>query len=103
MILLILLYLMIGAVVCGANYFVMQDKEGQRYFDELNCTLGSIIIGIFWPICIGVVAPECISTFKSTSNRGLRLTLNRTFMVEWCNREHAPRKRWSYRFKSCKT
>ena len=56
MILLILLYLMIGAVVCGANYFVMQDKEGQRYFDELNCTLGSIIIGIFWPFCIGVVA-----------------------------------------------
>lgn len=55
--LLILMYLIIGAVVCGANYFVMQDKEGQRYFDdELNCTLGSIIIGIFWPFCIGVVA-----------------------------------------------
>ena len=54
---LLLMYLIIGAVVCGANYFVMQQgKEDQQYFDELNCTLGSIIIGIFWPFCIGVVA-----------------------------------------------
>lgn len=52
----LLMYLVIGAVVCGANYFVMQDKEGKWDFDELNCTLGSIIIGIFWPFCIGVVA-----------------------------------------------
>ena len=51
-----LLYLIIGSVVCGANYFVMQDKEGKWDFDEFNCTLGSIIIGIFWPFCIGVVA-----------------------------------------------
>ena len=56
MILLILMYLIIGAVVCSANYFVMHDKENQRYFDELNCTIGSIGIGIFWPFCIGVVA-----------------------------------------------
>lgn len=56
MTLLILLYLFIGAVVCGANYFVMHDKESQRYFDELDCTIGSIGIGIFCPFCIGVVA-----------------------------------------------
>lgn len=54
---LLLMYLIIGAVVCGANYFVMQHgKEDQQYFDELNFTLGSIIIGIFWPFCVGVVA-----------------------------------------------
>ena len=54
---LLLMYLIIGAVVCGANYFVMQQgKEDQQSFDELNCTLGSIIIGIFWPFCVGVVA-----------------------------------------------
>lgn len=55
---LLLMYLIIGAVVCGANYFVMQQgKEDQQYFDdERNCTLGSIIIGIFWPFCVGVVA-----------------------------------------------
>lgn len=35
---LLLMYLIIGAVVCGANYFVMQDKEGQWDFDELGCT-----------------------------------------------------------------
>lgn len=52
----ILLYLIIGAVICGANYLVMQDKEGQWDFDEHSCTFGSIIIGIFWPFCIGVVA-----------------------------------------------
>jgi hypothetical protein len=52
---LLLMYLIIGAVVCGANYFVMQDKEGQWDFDELGCTFGSIFIGVFWPFCIGVV------------------------------------------------
>lgn len=51
-----LLYLLIGAVVCGANYFVMKDGEYRRDFDELDCTAGSIGLGIFWPFCIGVVA-----------------------------------------------
>ena len=53
---LILLYLIIGAVVCGANYFVMQDKKSRGYFEEADFTIGSIVIGIFWPFCIGVVA-----------------------------------------------
>lgn len=53
---LLLMHLVIGAVVCGTNYLVMQDKEGQWDFDEHNCTLGSILIGVFWPFCIGVVA-----------------------------------------------
>lgn len=54
--LLILMYLIIGAVVCGANYFVMQDNKRRGYFDEIDFTNGSIAIGIFWPFCIGVVA-----------------------------------------------
>ena len=56
MILLILLYLMIGAIVCGANYFVMQERTCGTAFDELDCTASSIGIGAFWPLCIGVVA-----------------------------------------------
>ena len=54
--LLILMYLIICAVVCGANYFVMQDKKSRGNFDEIDFTNGSIIIGVFWPFCIGVVA-----------------------------------------------
>lgn len=51
MTLLILLYLFIGAIVGGANYFVTQD----RAFDEFDCTVSSIGLGVFWPFCIGVV------------------------------------------------
>ena len=51
-----LLYFLIGAVVCGVNYFILQDRECRRDFDELDCTVGSIGFGVFWPFCIGVVA-----------------------------------------------
>lgn len=47
---------MIGAVVCGANYFVTQDRACQTPSDELDCTVSSIGMGAFWPLCIGVVA-----------------------------------------------
>ena len=56
MILLILLYLFIGAIVCGANYFVMHDGNCRTAYDELDCTASSIGLGVFWPFCIGVVA-----------------------------------------------
>lgn len=56
MALLTLLYLIIGAVVCGVNYFVMQDRACHTAFDEFDCTVSSIGIGAFWPLCIGVVA-----------------------------------------------
>lgn len=56
MTLLILLYLMIGAIVCGANYFVMQDRTCQTAFEELDCTVSSIGMGALWPFCIGIVA-----------------------------------------------
>lgn len=55
MALLILLYLTVGAVVCGANYFVMQERTCRTAYEELDCTFSSIGIGVFWPFCIGVV------------------------------------------------
>ena len=56
MILLIMLYLLVGASTCGTNYYVMQDRLYQRGFDEFDRVAGSIGIGIFWPLCIGIVA-----------------------------------------------
>lgn len=56
MTLLTLFYLIIGAVVCGANYFVMQDGICRPVFDDLDCAFGSIGVGFFWPLCIGIVA-----------------------------------------------
>ena len=53
---LLLMYLIIGTVVCGSNYFVLQDRKNKSYFDESDYTISSIAIGVFWPICIGVVA-----------------------------------------------
>lgn len=53
---LLILYLLVGALTCGINYYVMQDRSYQRGFDELDCVAGSIGIGIFWPFCIGIVA-----------------------------------------------
>lgn len=55
MILLIIFYILIGSVTCGTNYYVLQDRRYERYFDDFSCVGGSILYGIFWPFAIGVV------------------------------------------------
>lgn len=53
---LLILYLLIGATASGVNYYVRHDKEYTWISEESYCVLSSIVIGVFWPLCVGVVA-----------------------------------------------
>ena len=53
---LLILYLLIGATASGVNYYVRHDKEYTWISEEFDCVLGSIVICVFWPICVGIVA-----------------------------------------------
>lgn len=66
----LLLYLLICIIGSGANYFIVSQSDKYRVCDDEWFMLESIIIGLLWPIAIGITVAKYVKVYREKKRSG---------------------------------